>query len=449
MNPDILWVVVSGCIFLFLCGAGITSLRERERRAAGVFFALAAACALLFSAATVFPLLKFFPLLLLLSLLFLLLPIRARGSNPRPQPHTRIDERDVMFSRRLLEPDTQRYTDYYTMHPENREADDRLRALPGLLAPGSAYYHPLLFSAADASFTTVELLRERVDGPLASEPVSSDPRSITDFIRHWAGKLGALAVGFTRLQDYHLYSHVGRGPDFGRPVTLTHKYAIAFTVEMTREMLDSAPKGPTVMESARQYLNSGTLAVQMAEFIRRLGYPARAHIDGNYRVVCPLVALDAGLGEIGRMGLLMTPRHGPRVRISVVTTDLPLLTDTPQPDDSVLDFCAHCKKCAEACPAQAIPTGDPQPVNGIPRWQIDSEACYTLWCKAGTDCGRCMSVCPYSHEHNWLHGLVRRGIRNNLLFSRLAVQADHLFYRRIPHPKPFPDWMKGVNQYAG
>ena len=45
--------------------------------------------------------------------------------------------------------------------------------------------------------------------------------------------------------------------------------------------------------------------------IRRLGYPARAHIDGNYRVIAPLVARDAGLGEIGRMGLLMTPRSRP------------------------------------------------------------------------------------------------------------------------------------------
>lgn len=67
--------------------------------------------------------------------------------------------------------------------------------------------------------------------------------------------------------------------------------------------------------------------MQLAEFMRSIGYPARAHIDGSYRVVCPLVARDAGLGEIGRMGLLMTPELGPRVRIAVVTTDLPLVPD--------------------------------------------------------------------------------------------------------------------------
>ena len=36
-------------------------------------------------------------------------------------------------------------------------------------------------------------------------------------------------------------------------------------------------------------------------------------------------------------------------------------------------------------------------IDGVSRWQINSESCYTLWCKIGTDCGRCMSVCPYAH----------------------------------------------------
>ena len=88
--------------------------------------------------------------------------------------------------------------------------------------------------------------------------------------------------------------------------------------------------------------------------IRSLGYPARAHIDANYRVVCPLVARDAGLGEIGRMGLLMTPGPGPRVRLAVVTTDVPLVSDERLRDDSMIDFCTRCKKCAEVCQPDAI-----------------------------------------------------------------------------------------------
>ena len=105
----------------------------------------------------------------------------------------------------------------------------------------------------------------------------------------------------------------------------------------------AAPQASIVVESSRQYLNAGKIAVDLAEKIRAMGYDARAHIDGNYQLICPLVARDAGLGEIGRMGFLMTPTYGPRVRIGVVTTEAELLPDNYTRDYSVLEFCKICK----------------------------------------------------------------------------------------------------------
>ena len=255
------------------------------------------------------------------------------------------------------------------------------------------------------------------------------------FIKNWAKKLGAKDAGITLLQDYHKYSVVGRGPDFGKAVVLDHKFAIAITVEMDKEMVSHAPLGPTVMESAQQYMDSGSIGVQIAEFIKNLGYPARAHIDGNYRVVCPLVARDAGLGELGRMGLLMTPKLGPRVRIAVITTDLPLIPDISLRDESVQVFCGRCKKCANACPANAISFNDPEPVDGVTRWQINQEKCFTYWTVFGTDCARCISVCPYSHEDNLLHNLVRSGLKQSSLFQILALKMDDYFYGVKPPPR--------------
>ena len=118
-------------------------------------------------------------------------------------------------------------------------------------------------------------------------------------------------------------------------------------------------------------------------------------MDGDYRVICPLVARMRGLGEIGRMGLLMTPYHGPRVRIAVVTTDLELIPDEHIPDSSMIDFCTICGKCAENCPPKAISSGDRIEIDGALRWRIDSDMCYRYWSAMGTDCGRCMTVCPF------------------------------------------------------
>jgi reductive dehalogenase len=195
-----------------------------------------------------------------------------------------------------------------------------------------------------------------------------------------------------------------------------------------------------VLETAKEYADAAQIAVQLAAFIRTLGYPARAHIDGNYRVIAPLVARDAGLGEIGRMGILMTPQLGPRVRLGVVTTDLPLVVDGRIPRTDVLDFCTICKKCAVNCPSRAIPFDDRRVTGGALRWQIDSIRCFQYWNAIGTDCGRCMSVCPYSHPDSLSHNLVRWVTQHSGFARRAALRLDDFFYGRVPEQRPAPRW---------
>jgi reductive dehalogenase len=361
-------------------------------------------------------------------------------------PSGRIDERDIMFSRRRLIKDTERYEEYYSRHPENLDADNRFRSKPGLLNPDSQLFDKFQFSAAEASFSAVETLNSKVDGIPAEKMVPVNANNISDFLKGWINKLGAVSVGITEMKEWHWYSHIGRGDDYGKEVDAEHKFGIAFTVEMDREQMSHSPHGPTVMESASQYLNAGAIAVQVAEFIRSLGYNARAHIDGNYRVVCPLVARDAGLGELGRMGLLMTPELGPRVRIAVVTTDMPLVSGEAKDHSDVIEFCRICKKCADVCPSRSISFNDREIINGVNRWQINSETCFTLWCTAGTDCGRCMYVCPFSHPDTLLHNFVRRGIRRNKNFRKTALLADDFFYGRKPAVVPVPDWKKTIKE---
>jgi reductive dehalogenase len=206
-------------------------------------------------------------------------------------------------------------------------------------------------------------------------------------------------------------------------------------------MIAAAPAGSTVMESGLQYLNTGSIAMQLASFLRSLGYKSLAHIDGRYEVIAPIVAKDAGLGELGRMGLLMTPSLGPRVRIGVVTTNASLIIDKPTFAPDVIDFCRICKKCADCCPGKAISHTDRENINGDTRWQIDQEECFRYWTVCGTDCGRCMSVCPYSHPNNILHNIVRNGLKNSALFRRFALKMDDFLYGRKPVPGDLPKWI--------
>jgi ferredoxin len=388
-------------------------------------------------------------------LLLLFLPFKGAHRFSYQAPSKRIDEADAVLSRRLLEPGSASYEKYYREHPDLKEIDDLSRSAPGLLSARSRYYHPATFAAAVSNFHLIESL-----GPLTYEQPKetmntmlhawtpadkgkkkkTDPEKISNFIIHWMKQNGAHSTGITPLRSYHLYSHKGRGARSGQPIDLIHTSAIAITVEMDQRMMASAPAGTSVMESSEQYLRSGLLALKLATFIRELGYQATAHIDGHYEVICPLVAADAGLGTIGRMGLLMTPRLGPRVRIAAVTTDLNLIPARKTPDRTTIHFCHLCKKCALNCPAAAIPDGPQTQQEEVPRWRINSEKCYHFWTLSGTDCGRCIMVCPFSHRNNFLHGFVRWGIKNNLVFRYLALKLDHVFYGRRPRIRPLPQW---------
>ena len=442
MISSTLLISFAAASFLFLSAFAVTSLREREYRAAGISLALAVVISGLLLSALGLPaqvrtlvLLGLLAIFLILLVLFLL-PVG--GIEPGPEtPRVQVDERTIMFARANLEPESSDFEDYYQAHPEHFKADQRTRRKPGLLSPGARLTEPFSIAAARGSFYLTEALREAVSSEKAPEKIAASPQELTAYLKSLAVHYGALDVGVTDLKPAQLYSHIGRGSGpYGAPITLEHPFAVAFTVEMDFQNTAAAPHPAQIMESSRQYVESARTAVQLAAAIRALGYDARAHIDGNYRVITPLVARDAGLGEIGRIGLLMTPRQGPRVRLGVVTTSAPLETDPPQPNPALLDFCRICRKCAENCPSQSIPHGERRFDNGVLRWKLDPDTCYRYWTSVGTDCGRCLAVCPYSHPDSWAHNLIRWGIDRSGLFRRAALLLDDLFYGKSPPPKP-------------
>jgi ferredoxin len=380
--------------------------------------------------------------LILLVLLVFFLPV-GRVDMVEDTPHGRFDERDVMFARSRLQPGSPEYEAYYAMRPENKAVDDRTRAKPGLFSPQAKFANLHHFSFAKGSFFLTDSLSEAVDGPVSEARTNLPAERLTRYLKDLAKYYGACQVGVTELKPYHVYSYIGRGAgEYGAPIPLEHRYALAFTVEMAFEMVAASPFPQLSIETAKQYVEAARVAVQLAAGMRELGFAARAHIDGNYRVIAPLVARDAGLGEIGRMGLLMTPNLGPRVRLGVVTTEAELIPDVRTPDLSVTDFCTICKKCAENCPSKSIPFGERQEVDGVMRWKINSETCFHYWSVIGTDCGRCMAVCPYSHPSNLAHNLVRWGIARSGAFRRGALWLDDLFYGRRPSSRMGPVWTR-------
>jgi reductive dehalogenase len=255
------------------------------------------------------------------------------------------------------------------------------------------------------------------------------PGAVTQDIKDMISAMGAVDVGVARLNQGFVYSHVGRGPElWGQPITNSHRYVIAFSLEMDYRCVEAAPQLDITEETARIYLVGAKIAVKVAEYIRGLGYPARGHISGsNYQMMLPAVGYDTGLGELGRHGYLISPRYGSRIRLGAVTTDIPLVVDE-RIEFGVQDFCAECMKCADNCPVGAISKGDKENIRGVEKWQLNMETCYQYWRTLGTDCGLCMKVCPFSHPPTLVHNMVRAGIKRSSFARTVSVWGDDLFY---------------------
>ena len=152
------------------------------------------------------------------------------------------------------------------------------------------------------------------------------------------------------------------------------------------------------------------IVMQGEKFLQERGFAAyaqttdRVEIRSDRRTKLPhkTVATRAGLGWIGKNGLLVTEAFGPAVRISSLLTTAPLECDGPVNES----MCGECSLCVDHCPAQAL-YGTLWEA-GMPRERIvEVEKCYQkqkeiMYEATGIEtdlCGKCFAVCRYTQRY--------------------------------------------------
>ena len=285
------------------------------------------------------------------------------------------------------------------------------------------------------------------EGPEERVPVD-DPAGMSREIKHVAQAFGADLVGVTGYDERWVYTHAySRQGEEEKAQELPSDLpnVIVIVQEMERGLIETVPSALSGTATGIGYSFDTLVLLGLTQYVLNLGYRAVATMNDSALAVP--YAVKAGLGEYGRIGLLMTPEFGPRVRIGKIFTDLPLAHDKPK-RFGVREFCEICTRCADACPVNAIPQGEPTDhvynrsnLIGVRKWSVDAERCFDFWAKQNSDCSICVRVCPFNRDFGRFGSRVWRWLAGTPL-RRLALWISD----RVGHGgRVSPDrWWKGA-----
>lgn len=207
-----------------------------------------------------------------------------------------------------------------------------------------------------------------------------DPADVTEEIKTLTLNAGAVMVGIAPLTEDMLKDD----HPFDYP------YVISFGVAMDRDAALQAPSEHAGLTIQSEYRATDRISASVAKHIRSLGWDAEAAIHSLIQIPA---AVEAGLGQLGKHGSMISMELGSLYRLGAIVTNLPLVIDGPE-DIGVDDFCAICQVCTTNCPPHAI-FDIKQMVRGRERWYVDFDTCIPYFVE-NHGCGICIGVCPWS-----------------------------------------------------
>jgi ferredoxin len=222
-------------------------------------------------------------------------------------------------------------------------------------------------------------LVERVKRQTPAARAEVDSAELTRLVKARAAEIGLSAVGFTKRDPLMTYQPYQAKTPEGDTV-------IVCMAEQHYAATQTIPSFHAELAHYDTYMKM--FPAVLASYIRELGYVANVYGEHGMNIA---YAVQAGLGQLGLNGLLLSPFAGPRVRLHMILTNAPLMHDSPV-DYGVPALCDRCKSCVRNCPSGAIrSTRDWH--RGVYKAKIKTERCIPLVVQAH-GCGVCMKVCP-------------------------------------------------------
>ena len=238
-------------------------------------------------------------------------------------------------------------------------------------------------------FPTIMGLRKSLQS-LDKNPRPPKTQAPLDFISDleaYLRKLGASSVGYTRVPERWIF----------RNKAILHTNAVVMSMEMDKPRIETAPSPDAMKAVFEIYRDLGRIANKGADYLRQHGYSAHAGHPLMGLTLYPPLGQMAGLGWMGANGMLVTPEHGPRVRLGTVFTSIENLPFGAQNEHQwVEEYCAACQICVRKCPPEAIMPQPQRHENGQITHVIN-ERCFPYFSDY-YGCSVCIAVCPFSRS---------------------------------------------------
>ncbi len=224
----------------------------------------------------------------------------------------------------------------------------------------------------------------RESGELEPTGEAVPGKDLTQEITVKAIDLGFAMVGFAAYDNR--YTYVSK-----RKWVKPFPNAICLAMEQGYEETQTIP-GPVAEANVFEtYRREGSQALVLAEYIRSLGYHAQVQNPNDASAALHAMFVEAGMGQMGAMGYLLSPHFGSRHRLMLVTTDAPVTFGKPV-DYGIHAFCTICQVCVNRCPGRAL-LRDKVWWRGVEKFKIIAKRCRPVMARYAA-CGVCMKVCP-------------------------------------------------------
>ena len=223
--------------------------------------------------------------------------------------------------------------------------------------------------------------RATADIEPTAEPTGED---LTEAIKEKARELGFIEVGITFFDHRYTFSSK-------KEHTTYYPYIICLAYEQDFEPTQTIPSVDAEIVHSSTYRTEGAAALELGNFIRSHGYHAQVTGSGDSPGPYIPMFVEAGLGQLGACGYLLTPHVGNRCRLVSVTTDANVTHDKPI-DYGMHAFCQVCQVCVNRCPGRAL-MRDKIWWRGLEKNKLYFKRCRPVMARY-LGCGICMKTCP-------------------------------------------------------